>query len=101
MTNRPRCPRCESILPGNVTHDTEADCISALRGRLTIKESALTEARLRYQRKRDSVASRVERLEQQLEITETKIRAVEDTCARALARAHFAVGQLGTVRRAS
>lgn len=94
----PRCKRCDLRLPGQVQHDTEAECISALQGRLTIKESALAESRYKYQRRRDSASVRIEWLEGQLEIVNGKLKELEDACSRALARSDFAVRQVSGAR---
>lgn len=93
------CRTCGIRLPGHVTHSEPSDCISALRGRLTIRESALTEARRVSSRRRDSISDRVEALEAQLETMAGRMAKFDDVCQRALQRSHFAVQQ--TARRAS
>lgn len=95
------CKQCQLKLPGKVRHDSPADCISALRGRLTIQHSALLHARREHAKKltRERLSGRVETLETQLEHLQRQVRALEETRGRALARANFAVGQVANARR--
>lgn len=95
------CAICKLKLPGNARHNSAGDCIAALRGRLTVKESALIEARRVASRRRDSTSVRVEQLEVSMEQIQSRFRAVEETCGKSLQRAHFAVGQVARGHRES
>lgn len=106
------CRRCRINLPEHLTHDTPEECVSALRGRLDIKQSELHEAKRRADNlaarvdawkikaktkapsKDDPMSSRMDRVENRCKYSAEKIRDIEARLEKAEQRAAFAVNQV-------
>jgi hypothetical protein len=121
----PKCPRCESILPGGSQHESEAECIAQMIRERKHREYALTRiTKQHYQagQRAESwklkakaaweantspsesiIGKRLDKLEARADASETRVKQLLEEIGQLNQRVKFLMGQLAPteLRRAS